>query len=39
MRKVAEYVVLASLAHEPRSGYDLAKWLARVASPFLADRA
>lgn len=34
MRKMVEYVVLAALVHEPRSGYDLTKWLTRVASHF-----
>ncbi len=34
MRKTVDYVILAGLAHEPRSGYDLTKWLARVASHF-----
>ncbi|MGH3148088.1 MAG: PadR family transcriptional regulator, partial [Rubrobacter sp.] len=29
-----EYAVLASVAHEPRSGYDVAKWFDRVASHF-----
>ncbi len=34
MRKMVEYVVLASLAHESRSGYDVTKWLTSVASHF-----
>jgi DNA-binding PadR family transcriptional regulator len=34
MRKTVEYAILAGLAHAPRSGYDLTKWLARVASHF-----
>lgn len=34
MRKMVDYVVLAALAHEPRAGYDLTKWLTRVASHF-----
>ena len=29
-----DYAILAALAHEPRSGYDLAKWFDRVASHF-----
>ena len=29
-----EYAILAGLSHEPRSGYDLTKWLALVASHF-----
>lgn len=34
MRKTVEYTILAGLAHKPRSGYDLTKWLALVASHF-----
>jgi len=34
MRKTVEYAILAGLAHEPRSGYDLTRWLALVASHF-----
>jgi len=34
MRKTLEYVILAGLSHEARSGYDLTKWLALVASHF-----
>jgi len=29
-----DYAILAALAHEPRSGYDLTKWFERVASHF-----
>jgi PadR family transcriptional regulator, regulatory protein AphA len=29
-----DYAILASIAHEPKSGYDLAKWFDRVASHF-----
>ncbi|HZB82061.1 MAG TPA: PadR family transcriptional regulator [Rubrobacteraceae bacterium] len=29
-----DYAILAALAHEPKSGYDLAKWFDRVASHF-----
>lgn len=29
-----DYAILASLAHEPKSGYDLAKWFDRVANHF-----
>lgn len=32
--KTLEYAILAGLAHEPRSGYDLTKWLELVASHF-----
>jgi DNA-binding PadR family transcriptional regulator len=29
-----EYAILASIAHEPKSGYDVAKWFDLVASHF-----
>jgi PadR family transcriptional regulator AphA len=29
-----DYAILASIAYEPKSGYDLAKWFDRVASHF-----
>lgn len=29
-----EYAILASVAHEPRSGYDVARWFELVASHF-----
>jgi PadR family transcriptional regulator AphA len=29
-----DYAILASIAHEPKSGYDLAKWFDLVASHF-----
>ena len=29
-----DYAILAAIAHEPKSGYDLAKWFDRVASHF-----
>ena len=32
--KMRDYAILASIAHEPKSGYDLAKWFDRVASHF-----
>ena len=32
--KTLEYAILAGLMHEPRSGYDLTKWLELVASHF-----
>lgn len=32
--KMREYAMLAALAHEPRSGYDLNRWFDRVASHF-----
>ena len=32
--KTLEYTILAGLEHEPRSGYDLTKWLELVASHF-----
>jgi PadR family transcriptional regulator, regulatory protein AphA len=31
---IRDYAILAALAHEPRSGYDVTKWFERVASPF-----
>ncbi len=34
MRKTVDYTILAGLAHAPRSGYDVTKWLAVVASHF-----
>ncbi len=34
MRKTVDYTILSGLAHEPRSGYDLTKWLSLVASHF-----
>ena len=34
MRKTLEYAILAGLSRAPRSGYDLTKWLALVASHF-----
>lgn len=34
MRKTLDYTLLAGLAQEPQSGYDLTKWLATVASHF-----
>lgn len=33
-RKTLQYVILAGLAHEPRSGYDITRWLSLVASHF-----
>ena len=32
--KMRDYAILTSIAHEPKSGYDLAKWFDRVASHF-----
>ena len=32
--KMRDYAILASIAHEPKSGYDLTKWFARIASHF-----
>jgi DNA-binding PadR family transcriptional regulator len=32
--KMRDYAILASIAHEPKSGYDLAKWFDKVASHF-----
>jgi PadR family transcriptional regulator, regulatory protein AphA len=32
--KMRDYAILASIAHMPKSGYDLAKWFDRVASHF-----
>ena len=32
--KMRDYAILASISHEPKSGYDLAKWFDRVASHF-----
>lgn len=32
--KMSEYAMLVSLAHEPKSGYDLARWFEMVASHF-----
>ena len=32
--KMRDYAILASIAHEPKSGYDLAKWFDQVASHF-----
>ena len=32
--KMKEYAMLAALAHEPRSGYDLSKWFDRAARHF-----
>ena len=29
-----DYAILAAIAHEPKSGYDLARWFDRVASHF-----
>lgn len=34
MRRTLDYTLLAGLAHAPRSGYELTKWLALVASHF-----
>lgn len=34
MRKTLEYTILAGLAHEAQSGYDLTRWLSLVASHF-----
>ena len=31
---MVEYAMLSAVAHEPRSGYDLARWFERVASHF-----
>lgn len=32
--KMVEYAILASIAHGPKSGYDVARWFERVASHF-----
>ena len=32
--KMRDYAILASVAHEPKSGYDLTKWFDRIASHF-----
>lgn len=32
--KMVEYAILASIAHGPKSGYDVARWFRRVASHF-----
>lgn len=32
--KMRDYAILASVAHEPKSGYDLTKWFDRIARHF-----
>jgi DNA-binding PadR family transcriptional regulator len=32
--KMRDYAILASIAHEPKSGYDLTRWFEKVASHF-----
>jgi PadR family transcriptional regulator, regulatory protein AphA len=36
MRKPVEYVILAGLVREPRSGYDLTQWMQRETSHYFA---